>query len=644
MQNSTKAHDQTYEFASDSICLFPLHMSRINSSQKFALIKRSQTQIIVVAALAMLGACAPLAEVREANPRLGAQYGVRPQLHRAERAIADGEQLQRNDPQKAAGLYLSGVESATSELRKNPEDRLALRDYDFALSRVFSVIRESHLDPWTHALRLPAPSGGEYLLTYHSLPNRLWRPQDFDFIPADKLDLRGQLVVPRITRQGAGAPLVAVRSEQAPEIRQRFLPPRIYLGVTAVTRFSGRRCTIEFLDPLSVERTSVDGHSLPPAADFTAPLAVGLSRERPEKMGMPALLNPEKFAEKARLIQVQPYDPKKIPVLFVHGLKSTPVTWVPMVKALWSDAVVRRNYQVWVFNYPTGYPVPYSALLLRRQLDALDKAFPNHRPIVLVGHSMGGIISRLMITDSRGDEVWRYFFGTPPAQTALSSESKALLREALIFKPQRDVARVVFISTPHRGSVIAQGPIGRIASSMIHKSLEFVRLGPEIMQASVVQQDPGVMKLKRMPNSIDTLSPNDAWVKIVNTLPLAKNIPYHSIIGDRGRGDTPNSSDGVVPYWSSHLDGAKSEKIVPSAHGANETPEGIAEVIRILKEHTERVHDRSRSVLAHGSGHYTLTLQRGFHSHLGGPRRLTSTAAPMQTNIVCRMKAGHATE
>ncbi|HET7228136.1 MAG TPA: hypothetical protein VFJ55_05810, partial [Chthoniobacterales bacterium] len=259
----------------------------------------------------------------------------------------------------------------------------------------------------------------------------------------------------------------------------------------------------------------------------------------------------------------------------------------PMLNAFWTDPVVRRNYQVWVFNYPTGYPIPYSALLLRRQLEALNKAFPNHRRIVLVGHSMGGIVSRLMITDSRGDKVWRYFFGTSPAQTKFSPESKALLREALIFKPRRDVARVIFIATPHRGSMVAQGPIGRIASSLIRKPLEFVRLGPEIMQASVVQEDPGVMKLKRIPNSIDTLSPSDAFVKIVNALPLAKGVPYHSIIGDRGRGDTPNSSDGVVPYWSSHIEGVKSEKIVPSDHGANQSPQGIAEVVRILKLHIE---------------------------------------------------------
>jgi pimeloyl-ACP methyl ester carboxylesterase len=545
--------------------------------------------ILLAAALATLGACAPLAEVRQINPRLGAQYGTPTQLHGAEQSIAYAENFKRTNPEKAVGFYLSGVESATSELGKNPKNRLALRDYDFALSRVFSVIWDAQLDPWTHPLRVPAANGSDYILTQRPPRNRLWKAQDYELIPADELELRGRFVAQRVTREGIGAPLIAIRNPQAPTIRQPFGPPKVYTSATAVAQFAGRRCQIEFVDPLDTETVRVSGKSLPCAADFTAPIAVGLSREHPEKMGVPALLDPGKFAAKARLIQVQPYDPKKIPVLFVHGLQSTPVSWIPMVNAIWSDPVLRRNYQVWVFNYPTGYPVPYSALLLRRQLDALDKTFPNHRPIVLVGHSMGGMLSRLMITDSSGDKIWRYFFGKSPAQTNLSPESKALIREALIFKPQRDVARIIFISTPHRGSVIAQGPIGRIASSLIHRPLEFVSLGPEIMRASVVQEeDPGVVKLRRIPNSIDTLSPNDAWVKITSTLPMEKDIPYHSIIGDRGRGDTPNSSDGVVPYWSSHLEGARSEKIVPSGHGANQNPQAIAEVIRILKRHIDR--------------------------------------------------------
>ena len=87
------------------------------------------------------------------------------------------------------------------------------------------------------------------------------------------------------------------------------------------------------------------------------------------------MLDSEKFAHTARLIQVQPYDPNKIPVVFVHGLQDTPVAWVPMVNALWADPVVRRNYQVCVFSYPSGYPFQCSALLLRRELDAIQQNF-----------------------------------------------------------------------------------------------------------------------------------------------------------------------------------------------------------------------------------------------------------------------------
>ena len=92
----------------------------------------------------------------------------------------------------------------------------------------------------------------------------------------------------------------------------------------------------------------------------------------------------------------------------------------------------------------------------------------------------------------------------------------------------------------------------------------------------------GDLKLRRIPNSVDTLAPNNRFVKAINTIPITPGIPYHTIMGDRGRGDAPNSSDGVVPYWSSHMDGAQSECIVPSAHPAHQNPKAIEEVRRIL--------------------------------------------------------------
>src|SRR4030095_4390222 len=225
-------------------------------------VRSRNSQIVLVAALATLGACAPLAEVREINPRLGAQHGKLPQLQRAEQAIGEGQKLQRSDPERAIGFYLSGLETSDTALRKDPRNPLALRDYDFALSRVFSVIRDAHLDPWTRPLHVPAPNRGEHLLTHRAIANRLWRPQDYELIPADELDVRGKFVVPRLTRDGAGAALVAVRREQAPQIPLRFAPPRVYTAATAVARFAERKCEIQFIDPLASETVSISGRTL----------------------------------------------------------------------------------------------------------------------------------------------------------------------------------------------------------------------------------------------------------------------------------------------------------------------------------------------------------------------------------------------
>ena len=87
----------------------------------------------------------------------------------------------------------------------------------------------------------------------------------------------------------------------------------------------------------------------------------------------------------------------------------------------------------------------------------------------------------------------------------------------------------------------------------------------------------------RFPNRIDTLRRQARSVVAMNRLPIVWSVTYYSIIGDRGANNSPNSSDGVVAYRSSHLEGSKSEKIVPYWHSyVHRSPEGIAEVERIL--------------------------------------------------------------
>jgi len=221
-----------------------------------ALCSKTSIHILCVALLVTLSACAPLAEVRSTKTTLKGEHGTVPELQRAEEAIANGQELQHTNPGKAIGCYLHAVELSEHELQTAPNDRLALRDYDFALSRVFSVIRNARLEPWTHPMHVPAPDGKEYVITQGGTSNPLWQPQYFDLIPADELDVRGKFVVPRVRRPGVGAALVAVRASNAPNIRQRFIPPHVYLAVTALAHFRKQKCEIEFLNPLATETES----------------------------------------------------------------------------------------------------------------------------------------------------------------------------------------------------------------------------------------------------------------------------------------------------------------------------------------------------------------------------------------------------
>ena len=128
---------------------------------------------------------------------------------------------------------------------------------------------------------------------------------------------------------------------------------------------------------------------------------------------------------------------------------------------------------------------------------------------------------------------------------------------------------------------LASNWIGRTAASLVRMPLMVATI--PITAISAATTGHGTSPIKRLPNSIDTLSPKNRFVVEVNKLPITPGIPYYSIIGDRGRGDTPQSSDGVVAYWSSHLDGAQSELIVPSNHSSPHNPQAIAEVRRILE-------------------------------------------------------------
>jgi pimeloyl-ACP methyl ester carboxylesterase len=286
--------------------------------------------------------------------------------------------------------------------------------------------------------------------------------------------------------------------------------------------------------------------------------------------------------EKTGLYFLQPYDPDRIPIVFVHGLFSTPFNWVGTINGLQADPEIRKRCQFWVFAYPTGNPILYSALRLREELAKVDKLYPNHRPYVLVGHSMGGMLTHAQVTTVTRS-MWESDKKLGPiAKNIFSSNSSdSLVVRAMTFRSNPRIKRVVFVCTPHRGSEIASGGIGKFGISLITLPMTVATTVRNSLTSAEIAQITG--SSKRLPNSVSGLKPTNPAFPIVNSASI--KIPYHTIIGDRGRGDSPNSTDGVVAYWSSHLDGAKSEKIVPGPHGSCALPQTVAELDRILKLH-----------------------------------------------------------
>ena len=251
-----------------------------------------------------------------------------------------------------------------------------------------------------------------------------------------------------------------------------------------------------------------------------------------------------------------------------------------------NDPELSARYQFWVFLYPTGQPIPASSLQLRSSLvrvrDALDpnRADPSMDRMVLIGHSMGGLLAKMMAQDS-GMALWDAAFSRPAGQLLASPATRKILDDALIYRPLPFVGRVVFIATPHRGSPIADQLFGRTIASLIRRNTEMEKISEEL----VADNGPTLIapEIRRMPlNAIGNLRTDSPILAALDRTPIDPTIPYHSIIPQIG-GALP--TDGVVEYRSSHLAGALSEKIVPGTHFAQQHPDVTEELRRILRLH-----------------------------------------------------------
>jgi len=477
--------------------------------------------------------------------------------------------------EKRAADYLQAA-AVTAPLLGTGIGTPACETYNAACAELTVLLRSGDAGRlWNQPLTLTG-TNGMYHLRLEPAGNAVWEPNYFTtFVQADPV--KEKLIRKQNIQQGVGGALVGVRSLNPPE---KFAPPKgITAPVTATVDFHATDATLALRRPAKQPDANVDGKVRPLNADFSAPISYYEPPANLLLVGIIGALRAAHYEKKTGLYFLQPYDPDRIPVVFVHGLISTPFDWVKTINGLLADPEIRKHYQFWVFAYPTGNPVLYSALRLREELAKVDKLYPNHKGYVLVGHSMGGLLSQAQVTSvTRSD--WEKTLGPVGMELFATLQPADLVARATTFKANPRIKRVVFICTPHLGSKMASAGIGEFAIKLISLPVDLVTtIKSEIPEATLRKINNG-----RLPNSVSNLAPSAPYLKVLNKESI--QVPYHSIIGNRGKpGPLAESTDGVVPYWSSHLGGAQSECIVPGPHGACELPQTIAELDRILRLH-----------------------------------------------------------
>jgi pimeloyl-ACP methyl ester carboxylesterase len=289
----------------------------------------------------------------------------------------------------------------------------------------------------------------------------------------------------------------------------------------------------------------------------------------------------------------RPYERGKVPVVLIHGLWGKPQLWDRMIEDLEADSALRTRYQFWTFRYASGDAIPYSAHLLRQSLrrarrvfdpDGTDAAFDR---MVIVGHSLGGILAKMMVQSS-GSLLWQTVCARPLDRVSGPAEDRRLLQQVFCYTPVPEVRRVVFITTPHRGSPLASGPLRGLGTRLCGRPSRFL----QAVQAVLANNEPGLFTpdlLAELPTSAGELAPEHRLLMGLCDLKIDSSVRAHSIIADFRDPPAPGGTDGIVPYSSSHLEGVDSELIVRGLHICLDHPAVIHEVRRILAEHAGNV-------------------------------------------------------
>lgn len=491
-----------------------------------------------------------------------------------------------------AWLFLFGEarEPRPGSLDRRMREACDLYNYGLGLALTDHKVTNGIVQLQAGRRRLPV---GEIELTL-SLTNFSAHLDEFDqFLLADQFRVRGLSV--RNREPGVGAPLLGVRRPD-PELGvRRSAPATVFLrGPVSLGELEAGTAVgaLEVYSAFGNTTIAIGNTQVPVETDLTTHMAYVLNQSFIWDLGMMQFLAPTRHV-RSQLIPFDSFKSNRIPVVFVHGTFSSPVTWAELHNTLTADPALRQSYQVWAFMYGSGNALPISAGELRDALAAtvqrLDPQGTNAllRQMVIIGHSQGGLLTKLTAT-STGDRIWQSLNDKPLDEFPVPEDQRAKLRRLVFLEPLPFVRRVIFISTPHRGSYLASSFARRLASKLMALPSATIRATQDIT-AMVKGTSVERMLGGRLPTSLDSMSPKNPILLALAEIPVATSIKAHSIIPVKGEGDLEQGRDGVVAYTSAHVDYVESELVVRGEHSCLNLPVTIEEVRRILHEHLKNL-------------------------------------------------------
>lgn len=411
------------------------------------------------------------------------------------------------------------------------------------------------------------------------------------FVSTDRYGVRG--LSRRNREAGLGAPIIAIEKKPEESPMFRTSPGTLLLRFDCHLqdiREGSCAGALELYSTFDHTEVAINDRTIPLERDLTAQMAYTIDQPYLQWAGFAEFLYGT-GSIKTGVFPMQPYAPDKIPLVLVHGTFSSPIAWAEMVNTLRADPILARKYQIWNFFYDSGKRIGITGQELRQALTTLvDKVDPQGtnqalRQMVIIGHSQGGIVTRMMVTDS-GDAFVRMATGKSLAELDLSEEDRLRIEREAVHKPFPFVSRVVFIATPHRGSFLSKNWVRTLVLKVIalpkgvmESTAGLIRTAQQLGVSEAMAQD-----FIRQ-TSLDVMAPDSPVLQTLAGIPVVASVKAHSIIAIDGDEVPPEGDDGVVEYTSAHLENAASEFVVRSGHSCQSHPLVIEEVRRILLAH-----------------------------------------------------------